>query len=281
MATALIRGGPSGSAPATRRATVLVVANQKGGVGKTTTAQALASAIAETGDSVLLADVDPQASLTEGLGYAPESLDPTLGSMLERYLADGRPPDLRGAIRAVGDHLDLLPSNLSLARAEHALIGYARPQCGLRELLAPLRSEYDWLVVDCPPSLSLLTVNALAFADRVVIPVQPEPWVVAMLKRFLETIGGIRRQRINPQLQVAGIVLTRTTGRTTLTRDVVDRLREMVGDAIPVLGEVRASIRVQEAAALRVPLLGYRPAAGVAAEYRQIAEVLRGARQRT
>lgn len=281
MATAPTRGAWSDVASPTRRAIVLVVANQKGGVGKTTTAQALASAIAETEDDVLLVDVDPQASLTEGLGYAPETLDPTLGSLLDRYLTDGRPPDLRRAVRPVGDHLDLLPSNLSLARAEYALMSYARPQSGLREILSPLRGEYDWLVVDCPPSLSLLTVNALAFADRVVIPVQPEPWVVAMLKRFLETIGGIRHQRINPRLQVAGIVLTRTTGRTTLTRDVVEHLREMMGEAIPILGEVRASIRVQEAAALRVPLLGYRPAASVAAEYRQIAEVLRGARQRT
>jgi chromosome partitioning protein len=264
----------------TRRSLVLAVANQKGGVGKTVTTQALGTALADMGDQVLLVDMDPQASLTDTLGFVPAELAPTVYDLLDHYVQTDEAADPQSAIRRVDGHLALLPSNLRLSMLEIALLNCARREYVLGEALGSLRDSYDWILIDCPPSLSLLTVNALTCADQVIIPVQPEPMVTAVIKSFLDTVLGIRRKKLNPDLQVAGIVLTRIDSRPVVNREVIEDLKESVRGSIPILGEVRASARVQEATALRTPITRYRPAAEAATAYRQIAEVLRNARER-
>ena len=255
-------------------ARVVAVGNQKGGVGKTTTTQALGAALAENGSSVLLVDLDPQGSLTTSVGLDPAAVSPTIYDLMEAYLKSDGSIDPTGAIKSVDERLDLIPSNISLSVADYSLTQRVRREYVLDEVLTPLRAVYDWIIIDCPPTLSLLTINALTCADSCLIPVVPEPLVTATVHLFLNTVLDVRRSKLNPRLAVAGIVLTRTEPRTALDRDVVDALRVAVGEGIPILGEVRANAWVRHATAERILLTRYKPAADAAASYRQIAEVL-------
>lgn len=258
----------------TNRARIVAVGNQKGGVGKTTTAQALGASLAEGGSRVLLVDLDPQASLTTSVGLDPAAASLTIYDLMEAYVQSGGSVDPTQAIQAVAERLDLIPSNISLSVADYSLTQRVRREYVLDEVLTPLREVYDWIIIDCPPTLSLLTINALTCADSCVIPVVPEPLVTATVHLFLNTVLDVRRSKLNPRLTVAGIVLTRTEPRTALDRDVVEALRVAVGEGIPILGEVRANAWVRHATAERVLLTRYKPAADAAAAYRQIAEVL-------
>ena len=258
----------------TKRARIVAVGNQKGGVGKTTTAQALGAALAESGGHVLLVDLDPQASLTTSVGLDPATVSSTIYDLMEAYLKSGGSVDPTGTIQSVEERLDLIPSNISLSVADYSLTQRVRREYVLDEVLTPLRDVYDWIIIDCPPTLSLLTINALTCADSCLIPVVPEPLVTATVHLFLNTVLDVRRSKLNPRLAVAGIVLTRTEPRTALDRDVVEALRVAVGEGIPILGEVRANAWVRHATAERILLTRYKPAADAAASYRQIAEVL-------
>ncbi|HLH71826.1 MAG TPA: AAA family ATPase [Chloroflexota bacterium] len=261
------------------RARILAVANQKGGVGKTTTAQALGAALADRGDRVLLVDLDPQASLTASLGFQPAELPETIYSVMGAYLNSDESVDPSRAIIAIDQYLALLPSNINLSAAEVTLPNQVRREYVLSEILAPIRGSFNWILIDCPPSLSLLTINALTCADACLIPVTPEPLVTVGVGLLFQTIARVRKTKLNPDLEVAGVILTKVDARPSLTRGIIDDLRVTLGERVPILGEVRASIRVQEASATGMPLTRYRAAADSVAVYRQIAEVLYAARR--
>jgi len=260
--------------PAGRRARVIAVANQKGGVGKTTTAQALGSALADLGERVLLVDLDPQASLTASLGFKPAELSETIYTVMCQFMENDEPASPARAIVAVDAWLALLPSNINLSAAEVTLPNQVRREYVLGEILAPVLGDYDWVFVDCPPSLSLLTINALTCADSCLVPVSPEPLVTVGVGLLFQTIARVRRTKLNPGLDIEGVILTKVDPRPTLTRGVIEDLKATLGGRIPILGEVRNSIRVQEASASGMPLTRYRPATDAASSYRQIAEVL-------
>ena len=263
-----------------RLARVVAICMRKGGVGKTITTHALGAALAGRGDEVLVVDMDPQASLTKSLGFGnPARLSPALYDLMEQYILTKEDPETTRGIYPVIEHLSLLPSNHRLALAEMTLVTTVRGEYVLSEVLAPVRSAFDWILIDCPPSLSILSVNALTVADQCLIPVQPEPMVTAELEPVLDAISGVRRSKLNPALTVAGVVLTRVDPRPTLDRQIVEELRQKLPNTIPILGTIQASVKVREAFALNLLLSQYKPAADVMAAYRQVAEVLRGSDQ--
>lgn len=186
---------------------VVAVANQKGGVGKTPTSLALGSGLADDGASVLLVDLDPQASLTTAAGLEPGDVD-TVYTPIARYLRAHEPADLAPYLRPLGDRLDLLPSSIDLAATEMDLLSAGRREYVLAAVLAPARERYDLILIDCPPSLSLLTLNALTAAGEVVIPLQPEYLAARGLELLLNTINRVRKSGLNPTLAITGAILT-------------------------------------------------------------------------
>ena len=217
---------------------VYAVANQKGGVAKTTTAVSLAAALAERGQAVLVVDLDPQADLTFSLGYDPDSLDPTVHDVLA-----GRVPLPKTILQH--SEMDIAPANIDLAGAEVVLLTRTGREYILRAELDQLRDSYDAIFVDCPPSLGVLTLNALTAADRVVIPVQCETLSHRGVSQLLETIADVQRLT-NRDLEVAGFVATMFDGRTRHSRDVLADVQARYG--LHLIGvPVRKSVRFAEA----------------------------------
>lgn len=188
---------------------VIAITNQKGGVGKTTTAINLGAALAEQGRYTLLTDLDPQGGLSLGLGLAAHDLDLTVYNIL----TDTRIP-VAGLVHHVRPHLDLLPSNIDLAVAEFQLIAQVGREYILREALQNVRSTYEYIVLDCPPSLNLLTVNALTAADAILVPLQVEYFAMRGLEQLMDVIARVRR-RLNPNLEILGILPTMVDVRRT------------------------------------------------------------------
>lgn len=246
-------------------ARILAFANQKGGVAKTTSAVSVASALVERGRRVLLVDLDAQGCATFSLGLDPEDLSATIG---DAVLGDRRAATL---VIATDDGVDLLPAEGSLFAADQALAGERGREFVVREALAPLGEAYDWIVLDCSPSLGILTIGALAAADLVVIPVQCETLSHRGLGQLMETCADVQRL-VNPHLAVAGILPTIYDGRTTHARAVLADLPERYG--VPVLPPITRSIRFAEAPAAGRSILATAPRSRGANEYRAVAAVL-------
>ena len=217
---------------------VYAVANQKGGVAKTTTTLSIAAALAERGQAVLVVDLDPQSDLTFSLGYDPDTLDPTVHDVLA-----GRVP-LPKTILQHGE-MDIAPANIDLAGAEVVLLTRTGREYVLRAELDPLRDSYDAILIDCPPSLGVLTLNALTAADRVVIPVQCETLSHRGVSQLLETITDVQRLT-NRELEVAGFVATMFDGRTRHSREVLADVQARY-DLHLIGAPVRKSVRFAEA----------------------------------
>jgi chromosome partitioning protein len=226
--------------------TIYALANQKGGVGKTTTAVNLAACLAEAGERTLVVDLDPQANATSGLGLKPEAAAAELldGALLESVV---RPTRFA--------NLDAVPASPDLAGSAAELGRRDASERYLAEALAPARARYDFIFVDCPPSLGPLTVNALAAADRVLVPVQAEYYAMEGLAQLLQTISVLRAQ-LNPDLAVAGVVLTMVDGRTRLSADVAAELDRHLGDLL-FRARVPRSIRLAEAPSHGLPVIHY------------------------
>ena len=244
--------------------TVYAIANQKGGVGKTTTAVNVGACIAEAGYETLLVDVDPQANATVGLGLA-RSTAPALYDVLA-----GDVPATEAVHRSSIERLHLLPAGAGLAGANVELPRLPGSERRLRDALAPLRDRYAYVLLDCPPSLGPLTVNALVAADRVIIPVQTEYFALEGLAGLLDTLSLIRRE-LNPRLTVAGMLLTMHDGRTRLARDVEREVREHFPDLV-FDTVIPRSVRVGEAPSFGMPVTHHDPHSAGAEAYFELAK---------
>jgi chromosome partitioning protein len=244
--------------------TVYAIANQKGGVGKTTTAVNLAACVAEAGYEALLIDVDPQCNATLGLGVAKD-LEPTVYEVL----IDSTP--LEDAIVETDiEHLALAPASPDLAGATVELPRIAGSETRLREAVAPIRQRYAFTFLDCPPSLGPLTVNALVAADRVIVPVQSEYFALEGLAGLLDTLGLVQRE-LNPKLTIGGMLLTMHDGRTRLAQDVEREIREhfpeQVFDTV-----IPRNVRVGEAPSFGKPVIHHDPHCSGADAYFELAK---------
>src|SRR6266511_750703 len=215
-------------------ARVIAIANQKGGVAKTTTTAALAAAWADQGRTVLAVDLDPQAALTYSLGFEPDEVEPTVHDVLT-----GR-TSLTDTVLTVEEGFDLVPSNIDLAGAEAYLLARTAREYALREVAEVVDGRYEVVVVDCPPSLGVLTINALTAADQVLVPLQCETLSHRGVGQLLATIDDIRRLT-NKRLRVAGLVPTMFDGRTRHARQVLESVGQEYGG--PVLDPIPKSIR--------------------------------------
>ena len=250
-------------------ASVLAICNQKGGVGKTTTTINLGAALAETGRRVLLVDVDPQGALSVGLGINPNTLEHTLHDLL--LGSEGvRPPDVVVSTNVQG--LDLLPSNIDLSAAEVLLVGEVGREHALARALRPLVPEYDVVLIDCQPSLGLLTVNALSAADGVLIPLECEYFALRGVALLLQTIEKVA-DRLNPRLELVGILATMHDGRTLHGREVLDRVVEAFPDKL-FHTVISRTIRFPETTAVGEPITSFASSSVGASAYRALAREL-------
>ena len=243
---------------------VLAVANQKGGVGKTTTAVNLGASIADAGYRTLLADLDPQCNATVALGIGKD-VSPNVYDCLSGDLALGDAATGTGV-----DNLDIVPSTPELAGANVELPRIAGSETILRERLGSVRERYLFTLLDCPPSLGPLTVNALVAADKVIVPVQTEYFALEGLAQLLDTLSLIQRE-LNPRLTVAGMILTMHDGRTRLARDVEREVREHFPDLV-FDTVIPRNIRLGEAPSFGVPVTAHAPNSAGSAAYLKLAK---------
>ena len=244
----------------------LAVANQKGGVAKTTTVASLGAAMVELGQRVLLVDLDPQACLTFSLGLDPEALELSVHDVLL-----GRVPAAM-ALQPTDDGVTLLPATIDLTGSEAKLVTRAGREFVLKEALAEITGDFDWVLLDCSPSLGILTLNALTAADSVLIPLQCETLSHRGVGQLLETVDEVRK-RTNPELDVLGILPTLFDGRTTHARAVLADVAERY--TVPVLEPpVPKSVRFAEAPATGRSILSTAPSSKGAAAYREHARQL-------
>jgi len=249
---------------------VIAVANQKGGVGKTTTAVNLGAALALAGHRALLIDADPQASATTGLGQRRFGAESTIYELL---LGDRSAHEIVSPTRV--DGLDLVPSTRDLVGAEVELVSIPDREQRLVASLARVRDDYAFVLIDCPPSLNLLTVNALRAADGVLIPLQAEYYALEGLTALLDTISRVR-EVLNPALAVDGLVLTMFDGRNSLARQVQDEVRAHFGAKV-FRTVIPRNVRLSESPSHGLPVLLYDPASRGAQAYRALAQEVVGA----
>ncbi|MGB3955235.1 MAG: ParA family protein [Brooklawnia sp.] len=252
-----------------KSAIIIALTNQKGGVGKTTTTINLGAALAETGRRVLLVDFDPQGSLSVGLGVNPHTLDQSIYDLLlsREYSFD------EIALSTAEDNLDLLPANIDLSAAELQLVSEVARELTLKRVLDPIRDRYDFILIDCAPSLGLLTVNALTAADKVLIPLECEFFALRGVALLTDTIAKVT-DRLNNDLELIGILATMYDSRTLHSREVLERVLEAFGDKV-FHTVIRRTIKFPETTVAGEPITSYASSSPGAAAYRMLArEVL-------
>ncbi len=252
---------------------VICIANQKGGVGKTTTAAALAQGLSEHDKRVLLIDWDPQGSLTITMGLTPDNLGRNVYDVLAATLKGENNPSIHDAIVPTSNpNVDLVPANIELSQAQLDLVGILNRELILKEMLQPVRQSYDFILVDCLPSLGLLTINALSAADRIIIPLQADYLAMKGLTLLLYTIIRVK-DKINPALEILGILFTMTNSRTVHSREVMEVTRKAFGDKIRVFDTIiPSSVRFKEAPAAGESILTYAAKSDGANAYRLFTE---------
>ena len=246
-------------------ATIIAMCNQKGGVGKTTSTINMGAALAEFGRKVLLVDLDPQGALSAGLGISHEELDVTVHNLLVDNSAS-----IFDAILPSGvENIDMVPANIDLSAAEIQLVNEVGREQALARALRPVMKDYDFIIIDCQPSLGLLTVNALSCADSVMIPVESEYFSLRGLALLMDTVEKVR-DRLNFKLEVLGILVTMFDRRTLHAREVMERLVEAFGDKV-FDSVITRTVRFPETSVAGEPISSWAPKSSGAIQYRNLA----------
>jgi chromosome partitioning protein len=256
------------------------IAMQKGRVGKTTTTINLAAAFAKLGQRVLAIDLDPQGNLTQHAGFDPESVQPTIYHPLKAEL-DGVPSDVTTAIYPSPEGFDLLPSQPELSLIELLLMNTLSRERVLATMLEQIAGVYDYILIDCSPSLGLLVINALTASDSVLIPIQTEYLAARGAFMIMSTIETVKRKRLNPDLVIEGILLTMADTRTIMSKDIRRAIEHQFGSGYRIFEPVvKRSIRFAESAVAGQSILAYEPAGQGAKAYMQIARQIVGPKAR-
>ena len=263
------------------KATVIACVNQKGGTGKTTTCENLGAGLVMEGKKVLLVDFDPQASLSISLGYPkPEELPVTITDMMKRVVEEEGIPPGEGILHHE-EGMDLMPSSIELSGMEVSLVNTISRETVLKEYLESVKRDYDFILLDCSPSLGMLTINAMAAADTLLIPVQASYLPAKGLEQLLQTVNKVRRQ-INPKLKIEGILLTMVDTRTNDAREISELIRNAYGGKIKVYDtEIPRSVRASEISKEGKSIFKHEPGGKVAEAYRELTrEVVKNAEKR-
>jgi len=249
---------------------VIAIANQKGGVGKTTTTSNLGIGLAKQGNRVLLIDADAQGSLTASLGFTePDKLEETLATVMINIINDEEMEPDYGILKH-DEGIDLMPGNIELSGLEVSLVNVMSRELVLRSYIEMVREEYDYILIDCMPSLGMITINVFACADSILIPVQAAYLPVKGLEQLIKTIGKVKRQ-INPKLAIEGILLTMVDSRTNYARDISALLIETYGCKVRIFeNSIPMSVRAAETSAEGVSIYRHDPKGKVAGAYQSL-----------